>query len=728
MHGTQTLVVGRELELAAVEQFVLSCSDGPSSLVLEGAAGVGKTAIWAESIAKARRDDVVVRSCQCGEADSAWTFAGLGDLLDGIDPAILADLPPIQQQALAAAMLTSQTTAGSSGDRVVAVAILGALRALARTAPVLIAVDDVQWLDSSTRRVLSFALRRLRDEPVRLLASRRVGSSTDVVADPDLGLPGERLLVGPVNVGTVARILQNRLTLTLSRPTLTRLHHAAGGNPMVCLEMGRALQRHGHEPKADEPLPVPADLRLLVTQRLSGLHPESRRLLLLCSAMALPTVDGVAAAMGDPRAAAVALAEVLTAGVVERDGARLRFTHPLLASIPYADLLPEERRSLHQGLAAVVADPQEHARHAGLASPGPGAAVASALDLAARQARSRGSLESAAELAELAIDRTPSGDTFSLLERRVEAADHHFRLGNTAKAREMLNDGLGATAPGPARVRGLLLLATVISWEEGDEKVAEICDRAMTEAGDDQLLLARCHATFAETGPCGPEIDLLHARTAVRMLENLDSPPPDLLSNALTNVALHGLRLGNGLAVSNLEQAAALETAALETAADRPGILERAGMGLGMGLKHIDRFEDSRSWLQTMLTSAVDEGDDSALPMILGQLALLECWAGSYQLALSYAVRGRQVAEQVDIKLPALDVSPCPRAGSLGADCRGSRPGPGRPGERRVRRVQVGPPLASTQSGVCRALGGQARGRRRGLPPGSADRVRDRDY
>jgi DNA-binding CsgD family transcriptional regulator len=304
---------------------------------------------------------------------------------------------------------------------------------------------------------------------------------------------------------------------------------------------------------------------------------------------------------------------------------------------------------LHARLALVVTDPEEHARHAALGSPGPDASVAEALDLAARHARSRGSIDGALELAELAVSRTPIGSVEDLLRRRVDVADCLFRMGDLARARARLLEALAAAEPGPWRAPGLLVLAMIMSWEAGDEQVAEVCEQALAEAGDDVLLRARCHATFAETGPSGPAVDLFHAQTAVELLERLPDPPADLLSNALTNVALHGLRLGNGLAVATLERAEALQT--LD---DRPGIFERASMGLGMSLKHVDRFDESRTWLHALHTSAIDEGDDSALPMILGQLALLECWAGSYELALSYAVRGREVAGKVGIKLPAL--------------------------------------------------------------------------
>lgn len=649
MHGLLAPVVGREGELDIVARFTRDVASGPASLVLEGPAGIGKTAIWNEAVAAARRDGLAVSTCRCTESDAEWAFAGLGDLLDGVSPAATNALPDIQREALAGALLVSDVPGGSLGDRVVALAVLGVLRELARSAPLLLAVDDIQWLDASSRRVLSFALRRLQGEPIRLLASCRTAPVPTAGEETDLGLPGTRVLVGAASLGTLQRIVQTRLGQSLSRPTLTRLEQATGGNPMMFLEMARALQRLGHEPATDEPLPVPADLRLLVTDRLRGLSPSTRQLLLITAALTQPTDQSVASAIEGPDDYRLALAEALAAGVLELDGQRLRFTHPLIASIPYDDLTPAARRRLHQRLAQTVTDPEQHARHAALGSDTESESVAAALDVAARHARSRGSLSSAAELAELALRSTPNDGRQDLLRRTVAAAEYLFLLGDPARARNVLAAGLEAARRGPDRVPGLLLQATIASLEQGDATVAAWCEQALAEAGDDPLLLARCHATFAETSPSGAEADLAHAQSAVRLLEGMESAPSDLLSNSLTNSAVHGCRLGRGLAVDALEQAVALQagTTALPVS-DRPGT------ALGIYLKVVDRFEDSRTWLRTMRRCALDEGDDSALPITLGHLALLECWAGEYELALQYATEGRGHALRIGCRAPML--------------------------------------------------------------------------
>ena len=269
MFRPTTAVFGRERELETVASFLRAGGGRPASMVLEGPAGIGKTTIWSEVVSQAVAAGMVVRQCRCAAADEVWAFSGLGDILAGVSESVLAELPMVQRQALSAALLLDTTTAVSPGDRVVAVAVLGVLRVFARSAPLVVAIDDVQWLDSASRTVLTYALRRLDDENVRVLVARRTGELAVPVAEPCLGVPGDRLSIGPLSVGALQKVVRSRLSLTLSRPTLTRLHEATGGNPMVSLEMGHALQRRGHQPAGDEPL-LGTHRRAVARRRSSG--------------------------------------------------------------------------------------------------------------------------------------------------------------------------------------------------------------------------------------------------------------------------------------------------------------------------------------------------------------------------------------------------------------------------------------------------------------------------
>jgi DNA-binding CsgD family transcriptional regulator len=644
---TGPVVVGREHEQAEVEDFLRAVSGAASSLVIQGVPGIGKTVIWAAALVEARAQGIAVRECRCAQADTTLPYAGLGDLFDGLDEAVLAALPSVQRRALSAALLLDDTGDGSATDRVVGVAVLGVLRQLA-VAPLILAIDDVQWLDNSSRRALSFALRRLRDEPVHLVASYRLQSADSDGAGADLSLAGRRIHVGPLTVGALRRVLRSRLALPVSRPVLIRLHDATGGNPMSCLEIGRALQRLGREPLPGEPLPVPTDLRVLVAQRLHGLAPQTRDLLLLCAALARPTVD-VLVRLADSQADSLALDEALAAGVVEVDGDRIRFVHPLLASVPYAGLTPDARRAVHRRLAAVVTAPEEQARHAALSSDQPDAAIAAVLEQAAHRASGRGSPDAAAELAELAVARTPPGEAVDSQRRRFDAADYLFHLGDPARARQLVLAGLDLTPAGATRVRGLLLLAGIAYWTEGDSEPGLWCAQAMSEAGSDPLLRAGCHVALADIGPAGAAESLASAQAAVTLLEGMSDPPPALLSTALKLIAYHELRVGHGLSLATLERAEALDAVAQPVP-----VMDRAGMYLGMLLRFACRFDSSRRYLLMMRDSALDEGDDSALPNIHGHLALLDCWAGNYREAIDGALAGRELIAHTGIGSPSV--------------------------------------------------------------------------
>ena len=197
MQPSRASIVARERELALVGRFVAAFGDGPASLTLEGDAGIGKTAIWEQALVKAEAAGATVLVCRCSQSDSGLAFAGLGDLFDGLDREVLDKLPQVQRRALSAALLLSDDDVNDHrpGMRVVGVAVLGVLRALAEVTPLLLAVDDVQWLDQSSRNALSFALRRLEAEPVRLVTSAAIGDARR--RHTGLGLPGERLRRGP---------------------------------------------------------------------------------------------------------------------------------------------------------------------------------------------------------------------------------------------------------------------------------------------------------------------------------------------------------------------------------------------------------------------------------------------------------------------------------------------------------------------------------------------------
>ena len=238
-------IVGREEELASLHAFIGEMNAGPAALVLEGEAGIGKSTLWFAGVEHAHARGLRVLSSRPAEAERRLAHVGLGDLLEEVRDEILPALPAPRRSALEVALLLAETGERAPDARAVGAAALTGLRALAETRPLLLAVDDVQWLDASSASVLEFALRRLRDDPILVLLARRRGEGGPM---PERALPPDvitRREVGPLSLEGTHQLLRLHLGRAFPQPTLTRIHETSGGKPFLALELARALHRRG---------------------------------------------------------------------------------------------------------------------------------------------------------------------------------------------------------------------------------------------------------------------------------------------------------------------------------------------------------------------------------------------------------------------------------------------------------------------------------------------------
>src|SRR5918999_1892628 len=166
-------LIGRDEELNAVGAFLSTSRDGPALVLLEGEAGIGKTTLWEAVIAAEGPRRQVLRA-RPAEAETALSFAGLSDLLAAVLDAALPGLPAPQRRALEVALLLEPGSERPPEHRAVAAGFLGAVRALALVHHVLVAIDDVQWLDGPSATALAFTLRRLEGVRVDFLLTERV--------------------------------------------------------------------------------------------------------------------------------------------------------------------------------------------------------------------------------------------------------------------------------------------------------------------------------------------------------------------------------------------------------------------------------------------------------------------------------------------------------------------------------------------------------------------------
>jgi DNA-binding CsgD family transcriptional regulator len=634
-------IVGRDDELEALSSFLGATAEGPIALLLEGEPGIGKTTLWKEAVADARERSFHVLACRPGGAEVQLSFAALGDLLEEVLVAALPELPTPRRRALEVALLLEEARGRPPDQRAVGLAFLDVLRLLARSSPVLLAVDDLQWLDRPSAIALEFALRRLEGEAVAILAALRVEEARGIRLDLERALPEgrlQRLRLEPLSPGALHRLLRSRLGTVFPRPTLRHLYEASGGNPFYALEIARALDRRGEQPAIGEPLPIPEDLSDLVRARLEGLAPAALKVVKIVAALANPTLAVVTTAA--PASDQEAIEEAVAAGVIELEGDRLRFSHPLLGSATYSALAPLEQRGLHRHLAAVVTDIEQRARHLALSAEAPEPDVADVLDEAAKHASSRGAPDAAAELAEQSLRLTSPERPEDLHRRRLALADHHFTAGNIPRARTLLEEALADSPPGRERAEVLGQLATVRGESDSARVGVDLCRAALKEAEGDARLEANLNLTLAFVTSLSENLHIAdaHARAAVEHAQEVADP--SLLAACLAAEGLIDFCLGRGVQLEKMERALALERSSEHVWTDvRPSTL------FGFQLKWVGDLARSRVLLERVRDLAGKE-EDASLSTALYYLAFLELLAEDWQRAARYADEAYEVAEQ----------------------------------------------------------------------------------
>lgn len=649
-------LVGRDAEVAEISAFLSAASGAPTALTLTGDAGIGKTMVWRHMVQGARRSSRVL-SCQPSSAERPLAFSALGDLLGEVVQAVLPLIPGPRKQAVEAALLLDAPAeprpAGSSGTshpvpewRVLARGVLDTLRILSEGSPIVIAVDDVQWVDRPSARVLEFCFRRLQSEPVSILLTFRndggpIPLGLDRALSPDRL---KRVRLGPLTLGAIGEIVRSRLGTAPRRYTLTRLYEACGGNPFYALECARVLLDHPSASLTNEPIPLPQSLSGLVRRRIRQLTPDARRVGQLVAASSSPRERQIRAACGDGESWA-AIDQAIDAGILERDGDALRFTHPLLRSALYAEMTLSERRQLHQRLAASAGDIEEHAWHLALGADMPSENIAGMLNAAAKHAASRGAPEAAAALAEQATRLTPASHSDVAHERTVQAADYHFRAGDMARSQELIDSVLAACEAGPRRAALLLRLATIHYHQSGWPLAEQTFCQAAREAPEDPALCAHAEQELAFARIVAGDLPdaLRWAKASLRSAEGTGDPR--LVAHSLARIAAIEFLRGNGLRTDLLDEAEALSG----SAGDEPGgrlPFFSPSLSRGLVLKWCDRLGEARPLLAGQYQDALDSGDEASLPFLLYHFSELECWAGNWDAAEEYALEGCRAADE----------------------------------------------------------------------------------
>jgi DNA-binding CsgD family transcriptional regulator len=616
--------VGRGEELAALEESFGDPAAGARVLVLEGEPGIGKTTVWREAARRAEARGYRVLSCRAAEAESRLSFAGLGDLLAPLAPDTFARLPGPQRRGLEIALLRVEAEGRAPDPRTIGTALVSLLSDLAAEAPAAVAVDDVQWLDRPSARALEFAVRRLEDHPVAVLATLRVDDASPAVGLLSALSPGRvrRTRLGPVGRGALYEIVRDSLGQALTRPLLERIWRASGGNPFYALEIARALEA-SPMPPTGAALPIPEDVRELVARRLRRLPARTRSELLTLSALGRPTIELVDEAALEP---------AVVAGVVSiRPDGRVEFSHPLFAGAVYERAPRGRRRQLHRELAERSADPQERARHLALAAEEPSEEIAAALDRGAERAYRRGAPEAAGELAEHAMRLTPPEMAGARWERCLTAASHHNTAGDADRARALALEIVAGAAPAPVRARALCLLAEDRLTNAPAEGRA-LLEQALACCRDDPALAAHVEAGLALVAAAvsDPAAIELHLGSAIELAERAGEP--GAVAEVLGFRTLSNLVYGRGVDEASLERALALEDPERDV-----GFHLRPSLNVAQVYEFTGELDRARELLVRVRDRMLARGEEADLMMARTQLIATSWLAGDLGAAESEA-------------------------------------------------------------------------------------------
>lgn len=569
------------------------------------------------------------------ENEQALPFAALADLLDAVSAPETAAAPGEMQPTLE--RLRGGHAAAENDLLAVSRAVLSLVRSLAAEAPLTIAIDDVQWLDRPSARVLEYVLRRCGDVPLRARLAQR--------PDPARALPVgldrvpsafavDRLAVPPMSIGELDELLRSTLDLALPRPRLVELARVSGGNPFYALEVARALGSAG----ASAPLQVPESLGAMLAARIDALDPAAREAALLAAASVQPLVAEIEAAAGT-----AALRAAIDSGILVVDGSRLRFGHPLLAAVVYERRFPSERQAAHLRLAAGAVDGDERAYHLAQGTVVPDDEVATTLERAAAGLASRGDPGRAADLARAAERLTLPGDAVGLRRRRLAVAEHLVAAGDPGQARALLETMVAETGEGPARAALLWRLADTIG-ETLDEPI-RLCEQALREAGDDPGLLAEIHTALGTfTWLAG---DLERSTEHVRATSACAHAAGDELSEAIAIGEMCHAEAVLGLPWDRTAMERALEIE--RRRGGMPATLAPT-FQLAVISVYTDEHETARPILLAAFERAVERGDEPARATILFRLTELELRAGRFGDALGHAREAAGLARQAGIE------------------------------------------------------------------------------
>lgn len=601
------------------------------NVLLHGPAGVGRSVVL-DAVEAGLTEGWRVLRISPTEPEIAVPYLGVAELIDSLPAEAVASVAEPQRLAMERAVARRRAEAPVD-PLAVRLGVLAALRDLAVRCPVLIMLDDAQWLDAESHQVLGFVIRRITTERVRVLVAERVEEAQPILAGGLCGPDARIIDVPPLGARDITEILRDRVGAdAISQQTAIGIHELSGGNPFFAVEIGKAVAR-GNPPSPGGLLPIPTTLRAVVSARLSALSRRARQTLQFASALRAPTSTLLLRGGRDQSIADLAEASWLGFARLEGDGT-LRFTHPLLPAVLYAETDPTERAHIHAGWAELVADPVERARHRAGAALGADEALAVTLLAAAETAEERGVPGQAAELAVLAVRHTPVNQSGDIVRRRLRAAGYAMRAGRHELVRAL---GRAVVAdPEATRAHRVAAYNLLLDAAGYSPSAAEFGRAALALASGSPELESSIRQRLALyesfRGRFSEAVEQARRASEIAVDDRARS-------SALVSLALYQSAIGDRAALNSLRTALALNVA-----------LESTNLPLWARSRFAffdDELDDAASMAMELIELAERRGEVSGIGYLGWGLVEPLVNAGQCRLALERSARGLHAAGEI---------------------------------------------------------------------------------
>lgn len=640
------MLIGRDGECEQLLQLLHDGRNGRGRmLVITGDAGVGKSTLL--EFARSHSEGALILSAVGAETESEIPYVNLSDVFRPVIDEI-AQLPPRQAEALSGALALGPDRAG---DRFgVAAATLSLFGVLADARPVVVIIDDAQWIDYFSSEALAFAAKRLKGSAITFLVSMRseTATSSPFRREQTLALSGLDT--------SSARELLRQTGRRLGPAATARLISEAGGNPLALRELPSLLSPEDLAvwSRGLEPLPIDSVLQEAFSDRARDLPAETQDVLLLIATLGSVPFEVVERAMHAQGVSKAALEDAEQAGLMVEEGGRWQLRHPLLRAAVYQAASPSRRRRTHL-LAAAVLERVEvpnalERRSWHLVSAGGTAddALARTLETASTEELSRANFAVASKLLERSASLTAT--RADVAPRLLRAADSARLAGAIDDAQRLLVRALELAADRELTVAIEYYLSRIEVWRgtaiAGRNRLVDLANVVQPVDG---VMAARMLSDAALAS-----IEIGEVAQAAEMSERalglLAANGTTSLETAMVRALVLGARgevaEARALLTQHARQLDEVDALAFSaTSPNRSSANDQLGLVAALAHLAVEEPDRAEALLERAVGHARDESAIGVLPFRLGRLAWVQVWQGRWAAARASATEALQLAD-----------------------------------------------------------------------------------